>query len=1341
MAKRIAEVEVVAKLDSRRYRTELNSLTASTIAELDAIGREKVSVNIDIDKNELNREILRVKEKLNELDGATDKGSKGRQKQLQKYLKDLRLDMDKLNQASKEYALALKILNISEKENAREAENLRRIISDKNAVVREAVTVHKDHERAVTSDAGAMKTFRQHLRDATAEGSSFSRVWQAITLGGSKNPLETLKKTLREPVKLGPFTASVRGLLSSFAVLGPVIYGVANSLISLAAVTGSGLVGGMALGTGAVFGFGAAFGSLFMAMKPVAEEFKIIQQVTDAHTKAVLKYGASSDQAKKAQEQMNNTLKGVSPLARDAAKSLDQAKTTFSGLTGPARESMGRLMTDMAGSFNLLAPVLARGANNMAVSLQGSLSGVMQQITGAETKRGGGPIASMMRDASVAARPLITGLGNIFQSLTQIGAAASSYLPGIANTFRTWSQSVLGATSNSDRLNSAISTMMGDLRTLGNLAMGTGRWVTALFRAARGPGAGMLESITSKLNSWTRSLNTLEGQNKARDWFQSSADIISNLVSMLSQLGRVTMDYSRILSPFVAGMAALASGLAQVVSYAARLPILSQAFATLGAAVMSFAIAGRIMAMAQALGALVMAGLKIPIVETAILRFAYAFPMLTAAIETAMGPVGWFLGAVTLLAVALASTTTAKPQEEFQRLKDKADQANAAAQSLAATLGDSFSDVKMQKLNIATMQAQLLGMKQGTQEWKTLNEQIVQAQNQLEDSQGALAKKQKDLKKGRADAVKDAKAELDFANGKGRRINPYTGQEEASSVARRTQAEKDYTAALQRQAAVQAEVARARAGYNDITATTSRLIGELAMKSPALGKAAALAAPDRKSTEQITSAAALATRSGGANRSAIVYDILTNTKGADNKIKALRDLANTPAEMPVKANTTQAKFALDELSRTAGGKQISVAIATRYKDPTNRRDIAAQAQAALGAGASANVVMKLVKDPKANPAAVLASLKAQTAGQALKVGVSPNTKSASSQLSSFRAAEGKKPVSVPVKVDKSGAAKDLADWHPTVTVKTQKAKAEGGVVSAASGYQIGTAYETASRRPARKAMGAFREPTLLVGEENRTEYVIATNPAYRKANIGYLAAAAHELGVPLGITPAAGGTGPRKVLLNAILNEGIASDDKRGKAFVRKVKNKAGYFHMLEDEAAAYQTMMSNDEKRNQPGMWAAHKNARMGFLRRLLSMYRSAYSVGSRANKAKLRGMIASTEGDIMDLRSAAFAGGDQGQKDAQIAQLNAQLTSARNTATINAAFAQTAGGFMNSGGFFAAGGPGGQRLTRSSGGQTFIINTLHPGDSTTLSAIGSAAVAGFGYQGFTTSPRMVIG
>lgn len=104
----------------------------------------------------------------------------------------------------------------------------------------------------------------------------------------------------------------------------------------------------------------------------------------------------------------------------------------------------------------------------------------------------------------------------------------------------------------------------------------------------------------------------------------------------------------------------------------------------------------------------------------------------------------------------------------------------------------------------------------------------------------------------------------------------------------------------------------------------------------------------------------------------------------------------------------------------------------------------------------------------------------------------------------------------------------------------------------------------------------------------------------------------------------------------------------------------------------------------------------------------------------------------------------GPTADQQAVIDQLKRQVSTATQSQRIAEAFSTVAGrgGDMGFGGFSgraaAGAGPNGPW---GGGGPTFIINTLHPGDPGTLSAIGDAATAGMGYQGYVTSPRLNTG
>lgn len=120
--------------------------------------------------------------------------------------------------------------------------------------------------------------------------------------------------------------------------------------------------------------------------------------------------------------------------------------------------------------------------------------------------------------------------------------------------------------------------------------------------------------------------------------------------------------------------------------------------------------------------------------------------------------------------------------------------------------------------------------------------------------------------------------------------------------------------------------------------------------------------------------------------------------------------------------------------------------------------------------------------------------------------------------------------------------------------------------------------------------------------------------------------------------------------------------------------------------------------------------------------------------------GAIADIAGQLKqakdNLRSLTAGGGTNSDQDlqAQIDQANARTADAESRARIAEQFAAVAGGP----GDIGAGGPSARMAAAA---PTFIIQTLHPGDSGTLRAIADTSVAGFGLQGVRRAPRGSVG
>ncbi len=268
--------------------------------------------------------------------------------------------------------------------------------------------------------------------------------------------------------------------------------------------------------------------------------------------------------------------------------------------------------------------------------------------------------------------------------------------------------------------------------------------------------------------------------------------------------------------------------------------------------------------------------------------------------------------------------------------------------------------------------------------------------------------------------------------------------------------------------------------------------------------------------------------------------------------------------------------ALGEVSRRAG-KSVAKEITVKYKDSGDAARVAQNASKALRAGVSPKVVTKIIADTS-NADTAVARLRGRLAGleakrAAIRIGASDEASATIGKIvgrvagikdkeARIRARDEAIPViariisriaGIPdgrarlIAVDlMSGPARAAAaainaiPSQKTTTLRTinlgkgVKAKlAAGGIVGAANGFGASQPNERQQERAAQTAAlagsrqtrgGKYSQPTLLVGEENRSEVVISTNPKYRRRNLGFLGMAARALGAT--VEAAAGGKSP-----------------------------------------------------------------------------------------------------------------------------------------------------------------------------------------------------------------------
>lgn len=260
-------------------------------------------------------------------------------------------------------------------------------------------------------------------------------------------------------------------------------------------------------------------------------------------------------------------------------------------------------------------------------------------------------------------------------------------------------------------------------------------------------------------------------------------------------------------------------------------------------------------------------------------------------------------------------------------------------------------------------------------------------------------------------------------------------------------------------------------------------------------------------------------------------------------------LARSYAGLP--ALTNAATESLGKLARTAGaaGQNIARTIATKYTSSVDVSNVAAQSRKALSTGIKQSVVLNVIANTS-NAAAALRSLQnVSNITKHLDV-IAHGGPAAVAMLSHIAGIHLTKkdvailqhggegainvvlkligsignlhPKSVSVGANVSGTdsvislAGQIAQIHSTTATITVKTVHEESTLSTTGSGQVHGSTHRAEGGPyepwEKTTGGVYNKPTLLVGEENRTEYVIATNPAYREANAEYLRMAAREFG-------------------------------------------------------------------------------------------------------------------------------------------------------------------------------------------------------------------------------------
>jgi hypothetical protein len=369
-------------------------------------------------------------------------------------------------------------------------------------------------------------------------------------------------------VRVGPFTASLKQLATAAVVLGPVLTGLGGGLTSLIGVVGTGLAGGLAVGSAALSGFVLTAAGIGLVLQPAIHEFGEAHKATEAYAKAVLKYGKTSDQAKTAQEQMNHVLAGISPNAQKAAKGWSAMKAKWSELTASTKGDVLSGINQGIKTATALLPSFAKETTASTKVASQAWTGWMKSLRSSEAKKLLGQVMSGFRESIPG---IASGLGSIGAAFGRVAASASKLLPGLTSGFADWANGLEKSIGGGAGLDAGLDRIVGHMKDLGHLAQSSGSLLTNLFNTSANSGDDLVQSLTHVTDKWNAWVKSTHGQESLKDFFGEAGDeteklfgVLGHLTNLLFQIGRATAPLSNGFLDFATAMGDVVSAITQV---------------------------------------------------------------------------------------------------------------------------------------------------------------------------------------------------------------------------------------------------------------------------------------------------------------------------------------------------------------------------------------------------------------------------------------------------------------------------------------------------------------------------------------------------------------------------------------------------------------------------------------------------------------------------------------------------------------------------------------------------------------------------------------------------------
>lgn len=200
------------------------------------------------------------------------------------------------------------------------------------------------------------------------------------------------------------------------------------------------------------------------------------------------------------------------------------------------------LFTGLGDSVVGLADAQLERVRDGLAGIAGEINaGVRAILADLSTPETGAKLETIFVNAKAAIGPLLAGVNDLMQGLLSLAGVGSDFLPGASQSFadtmanfRAWAESPDGQNKFRDFLRDSLDA----LGKIWELAKSVGKALGGLVTSAEPSGESMLESLTRNLDRFSAWLNSPEGQQSMRHFWEDVRTTVTNLGQLAVWIGQ-----------------------------------------------------------------------------------------------------------------------------------------------------------------------------------------------------------------------------------------------------------------------------------------------------------------------------------------------------------------------------------------------------------------------------------------------------------------------------------------------------------------------------------------------------------------------------------------------------------------------------------------------------------------------------------------------------------------------------------------------------------------------------------------------------------------------------------